>query len=63
MKYWIQESQNILKSNKNFLIEKSMRQAARKSKIPFFQSKSYLLRVLDWAINEGQNINSEKPLE
>ena len=62
MKYWIQESQNILKSNKNFLIEKSMRQAARKSKIPFFQSKSYLLRVLDWAINEGQNINSEKPL-
>ena len=44
MKYWIQESQNILNSNKNYLIEKSMRQAARKSKIPFFQSKSYLLR-------------------
>ena len=62
MKYWIQESQKILKSNKNHLIEKSMRQAARKSKTPFFQSKSYLLRVLDWAIKEGQDINSEKLL-
>jgi len=61
IRYWIQESRKILRSNNNHLLDKSMRDAARKSKVPFFQSKSYLLRTLEWATKNTQNIDSQRP--
>ena len=62
IKYWTQESRKILKTDNNHLIDKSMRDAARKSKVPFFQSRSYLLRTLEWATKNTQRIDTQKPV-
>ena len=61
IKYWFQESRKVLRSKNNYLLDKNMRDAARRSKVPFFQSRSYLLRILEWATKNTQAIGSHRP--
>ncbi len=35
---------------KDYLLDTGIRKAARKSKLPFFQGRTYILRSLDWAL-------------
>lgn len=60
-KQWIKEIQKIVDSNQNNLLEQALRKAARKSKVPFFQSKSYLLSTLAWATSDSQKNDLQKP--
>ena len=53
--YLIKESRKILDNENNILLEKGVKKAARKAKIPFFQSRAYILKALAW----GQVISGE----
>jgi hypothetical protein len=44
------ESRAMLQGEGNFLLESSLKKAARKSRLSLFQSRDYLLRALDWAL-------------
>lgn len=44
------EGRKILKGENDYLLDNGVRKAARKSKVPFFQSRNYILRSLDWAL-------------
>ena len=61
IKQWTKEIHKIVESDKNYLIDKVLRKAARKSKVPFFQSKSYLLNTLAWARSDSQKNALKKP--
>ena len=61
IKQWIKEIKKILESDQNHLLDQALRKAARKSKVPFFQSKSYLLSTLAWARSDSQKNALQKP--
>ena len=47
--YLVKESRKVLANENNVLIEKGVKKAARKAKIPFFQSRAYILKAVEWA--------------
>lgn len=50
--YLGKESRKILSSNNDHLLDSSIKKAARKSRIPFFQSRTLILNSLDWALSD-----------
>ncbi|MFT5089072.1 MAG: hypothetical protein ACI906_003817 [Candidatus Latescibacterota bacterium] len=44
------EGRKVLQGESDYLLDNGVRKAARKSKVPFFQSRNYILRSLDWAL-------------
>ena len=48
--YLAKESRSVLASENNVLLEKRIKKVARKAKVPFFQSRDYILRSLAWAV-------------
>ena len=50
--YLNKESRKVLSSNNDHLLEISIKKAARKSRIPFFQSRTFILKTLDWALSD-----------
>ena len=48
--YLARESRSVLASENNVLLEKRIKKVARKAKVPFFQSRDYILRSLAWAV-------------
>lgn len=51
LRYLGAEGRKILKGKEtDYLLDTGMRKAARKAKLPFFQSRAYILRSLDWAL-------------
>lgn len=47
--YLVKESRKVLANDNNVLLEKGVKKAARKAKVPFFQSRAYVLKALEWA--------------
>ena len=56
--YLCKESRKVLSSNNDHLLDSSIKKAARKSRIPFFQSRTFILNSLDWALSD--NISNRK---
>ena len=56
--YLGKESRKVLLSNNDHLLDSSIKKAARKSRIPFFQSRTFILNSLDWALSD--NISNRK---
>ena len=48
--YLAKESRSVLANENNVLLEKRIKKAARKAKVPFFQSRAYILRSFAWAV-------------
>ncbi|MEE3259901.1 MAG: hypothetical protein VX293_11885 [Candidatus Latescibacterota bacterium] len=47
--YLVKESRKVLANDNKVLLEKGVKKAARKAKVPFFQSRAYVLKALEWA--------------
>ena len=60
--YLVKESRNVLASENNVLLEKRIKKVARKAKVPFFQSRDYILRALAWAVASSAPQQEEQPL-
>ena len=58
--YLVEESRNVLASENNILLEKRIKKAARKAKVPFFQSRDYILKALAWAVVSSAPQEAEK---
>ena len=58
--YLVEESRNVLANENNVLLEKGFKKAARKAKVPFFQSRAYILRALAWAVASSAPPEREK---
>ena len=58
--YLVEESRNVLASENNILLEKRIKKVARKAKVPFFQSRDYILRALAWAVASSAPQEQEK---
>ena len=50
--YLCKQSRKVLSSNNDHLLDSSIKKAARKSRIPFFQSRTFILNSLDWALSD-----------
>ena len=48
--YLAKESRSVLANENNILLEKRIKKVARKAKVPFFQSRDYILKTLAWAV-------------
>ena len=58
--YLCKESRKVLSSNNDHLLDSSIKKAARKSRVPFFQSRTFILNSLDWALSDNiSNRNKE----
>ena len=62
--YLVKESRKVLANQNNILLEKGVKKAARKAKVPFFQSRAYILKALEWAqVVSGERQEQEiKPI-
>ena len=60
--YLAKESRSVLASENNVLLEKRIKKVARKAKVPFFQSRDYILRSLAWAVASSAPQPEEQPL-
>lgn len=60
--YLVKESRSVLASENNVLLEKRIKKVARKAKVPFFQSRDYILRALAWAVASSAPQEQEKQL-
>ena len=62
--YLVKESRKVLANKNNILLEKGVKKAARKAKVPFFQSRAYILKSLEWAqvISGGLQQQEIKPI-
>lgn len=60
--YLAKESRSVLANENNILLEKRIKKAARKAKVPFFQSRAYILRSLAWAVASSAPQEQEEPL-
>ena len=60
--YLAKESRSVLASENNVLLEKRIKKVARKAKVPFFQSRDYILRALAWAVASSAPQPEEQPL-
>ena len=58
--YLVEESRNVLANESNVLLEKRIKKAARKAKVPFFQSRDYILKALAWAVVSSAPQEAEK---
>ena len=58
--YLVGESRNVLDNENNILLEKRIKKAARKAKVPFFQSRAYILKALAWAVASSAPQEREK---
>ena len=47
--YLAKESRKVLANENNVLLEQVVKKAARKARVPFFQSRTYILKTLEWA--------------
>ena len=47
--YLAKESRKVLANENNVLLEQGIKKAARKARVPFFQSRTYILKTLEWA--------------
>ncbi len=50
LSYLSDEARKILDSDKDHLLDSGIKKAARKSRVPFFQSRTFLLNSIDWAL-------------
>ena len=46
------EARKVLSSNNDHLLDSGIKKAARKSRVPFFQSRTFILKSLDWALSD-----------
>ena len=60
--YLVGESRKVLANENNVLLEKRIKKAARKAKVPFFQSRAYILRAFAWAVARSAPPEQEEPL-
>ena len=60
--YLAKESRSVLANEKNVLLEKRIKKVARKAKVPFFQSRDYILKTLAWAAASSAPQEQEKQL-
>ena len=60
--YLVKESRSVLANENNVLLEKRIKKAARKAKVPFFQSRAYILSSLAWAVASSAPQEREKQL-
>ncbi len=58
--YLAKESRSVLTNENNVLLEKRIKKVARKAKVPFFQSRDYILRALAWAVASSAPQEREK---
>ncbi|MDE2811970.1 MAG: hypothetical protein OXM01_03040 [Gemmatimonadota bacterium] len=58
--YLAKESRSVLANENNILLEKRIKKVARKAKVPFFQSRDYILRTLAWAVDSSAPQKREK---
>ena len=58
--YLVKESRNVLANENNILLEKRIKKVARKAKVPFFQSRAYILRAIAWAVASSAPQEQEK---
>ena len=58
--YLAKESRSVLANENNILLEKRIKKVARKAKVPFFQSRDYILRTLAWAVDSSAPQEREK---
>ena len=58
--YLAKESRSVLASENNILLEKRIKKVARKAKVPFFQSRDYILKTLAWAVASSAPQEQEK---
>ena len=47
--YLAKEGRKVLANENNVLLERGVKKAARKARVPFFQSRAYILKALEWA--------------
>lgn len=62
--YLLKEQRKVLASENNILLEKGIKKAARKAKVPFFQSRGFILKALEWAqvISGDHQEQQRKPI-
>ena len=60
--YLVKESRSVLANENNILLEKRIKKVARKAKVPFFQSRAYILRALAWAVASSAPQEQGDPL-
>ena len=60
MAYLAKESRSVLANENNVLLEKRIKKVARKAKVPFFQSRDYILKTLAWAVASSAPQEREK---
>ena len=60
--YLVKESRSVLANENNILLEKRIKKVARKAKVPFFQSRAYILRALAWAVASSAPQEQRDPL-
>jgi hypothetical protein len=60
--YLSKESRKVLQGEGDFLLDSCVRKAARKSKVPFFQSRTYILHSLDWALEDDLADEEQEPV-
>lgn len=58
--YLAKESRSVLANENNVLLEKRLKKVARKAKVPFFQSRDYILKTLAWAVASSAPQEREK---
>ena len=58
--YLAKESRSVLANENNVLLEKRIKKVARKAKVPFFQSRDYILKTLAWAVASSAPQEREK---
>ena len=46
------EARKVLSSNNDHPLDSGIKKAARKSRVPFFQSRTFILKSLDWALSD-----------
>ena len=51
LRYLSKEGRKVLASEGDILLDSNLRKAARKSKLPLFQARTYVLRSLEWAMS------------
>lgn len=60
LRYLSQEGRKVLQGKGNYLLDSGINKAARKSKTPFFQSRTFILSSLDWALSDDIDDQKQK---
>ncbi len=60
--YLGKEARKVLSSNNDHLLDSGIKKAARKSRVPFFQSRTFILKSLDWALSDNVTNRKEEAI-